>query len=318
MIINAHAHLDRKELYSNKYWESVAFGLAKKLGISKEKTMDSIIKPFYTSKNYHAEGFVKVLDELGIDKAIITTMDFGLSKAGEPPWSIEEINRWISNQAEEYAGKLFSLCAIDPRRGERAIRLLEKAILEWGMKGVKFHPTAGFYPDNPEFFPFYEKCIELDIPLHSHVAALTPALVESKYADPIYLDSVAANFPELKIILIHFGGLTWTQKCTEIMCSRPNVYVEISSHQIQVLTRPKEWLTNLRGILDTPQMFGKPLSDRIMFGSDWPYLEYIMKEGAWIDWIKKIPEEGNKYGLNFKKREIQKILGLNAKKILGI
>ena len=76
MIINVHAHLDRKELYSNKYWESVADGLAKRLGISKEKTIETLIKPFYSSKNFHAEGFVKVLDEVGIDKAIITAMDF--------------------------------------------------------------------------------------------------------------------------------------------------------------------------------------------------------------------------------------------------
>ena len=36
MITNVHAHLDRKELYSDKYWKSVAYGLAKRLGISKK------------------------------------------------------------------------------------------------------------------------------------------------------------------------------------------------------------------------------------------------------------------------------------------
>ena len=137
MIINVHAHLDRKELYSDKYWEHVADGLAKRLGLSREITMDKFIKPFYSSKNYHAEGFVKVLDEVGVDKAIITAMDFGLSNAGEPEWSIEEINRWIARQAEEYSDRLVALCAVDPRRGERAIKLLEKAVVEWGMKGIK-------------------------------------------------------------------------------------------------------------------------------------------------------------------------------------
>nr|MDO8081084.1 amidohydrolase family protein [Candidatus Freyarchaeota archaeon] len=318
MIINVHAHLDRKELYSDKYWAHVADGLAKRLGLSKEITMEKIVKPFSTSKNYHAEGFVEVLDKLGVDKAIITAMDFGLSIAGEPKWSIEEINHWIASQAEEYSDKLVALCAVDPRRGERAIKLIEKAVLEWGMKGVKMHPTAGFYPDNPGFFPFYEKCVELDVPLHSHAAALTSPLVESKYANPIYLDSVAVNFPELKIIIIHFGGLSWTKNCTEIMCSRPNIYTEISTHQINALTMPQQWLIHLRGFLDTPPMFGEPLSDRIMFGSDWPYLEYAMKDDVWIDWIKNIPEEGKKYGLKFEEREIGKILGVNAKKILKL
>jgi len=318
MIINVHAHLDRKELYSNKYWNAVAYGLGKRIGMSQEDTMENVIKPFYSSKNYHAEGFIQVLDELGIDKAMITAMDFGLSRAGEPQWSIEEVNQWIAGQAEEFPDKLVSLCAIDPRRGERAIKLLEKAVLEWNMKGIKLHPTAGFYPDNPEFFPFYRKCIELDVPIFSHVAALVPSLVESKYADPMYLESVATNFPELKIVFIHFGGLTWTDKCVELMCSRANIYAEISSHQLNVLINPQQWLTNLRGFLDISPMFGAPLSDRIMFGSDWPYLEYAMKEEVWIEWIKNIPEEAKKYGLKFRRKEIDKILGENAQNILKL
>ncbi len=318
MIINVHAHLDRKELYSDKYWQAIAYGLAKKFGMSQEKTMEDIIKPFSTSKNYHADGFVKVLDEIGVDKAIITAMDFGLSNTGEPQWSIEEINHWIASQAEEFSDKLMSLCAVDPRRGKRAIKLLEKAVLEWDMKGVKLHPCAGFCPENPDFFPFYEKCVELDIPLFSHVAVLSPALFESKYADPIYLDSLSAKFPDLKIIFLHFGGLTWTKKCVEIMCSRPNIYAEISSHQINIGANPQQWLSNLRKILNTPTMFGQSLGDRIMFGSDWPYLEYAMKEQVWVEWIKNIPEQAKKYGLKFTKREIDKILGNNAKKILKI
>ena len=318
MIINVHAHLDRKELYSDKYWDAVADGLAKRLGFSKEMTMDKLIKPIFSSENFHAKGFVKVLNRAGVDKAIITAMDLGLSIAGEPKWTIEEINRWIASQADEYSDRLVALCAVDPRRGERAINLIEKAVLEWGMKGVKLHPTAGFYPDNPKLFPFYKKCVELDVPLHSHVAALTPPLVESKYADPIYLDSVAVNFPELKIILIHFGGLAYHKKCIEIMCSRPNIFAEISSHQVNALTIPQQWLINLRGLLDTPSMFGAPLGDRIMFGSDWPYLEHMMKEHEWSAWVKRIPDVAKSYGIEFKKEEISKILGENAIKILKL
>ena len=101
MIINVHAHLDRKELYSDKYWEAIADGLAKRLGFSKEMTMDKLIKPIFSSTNFHAKGFVKVLRRAGVDKAIITAMDLGLSLAGEPKWTIEEINRWIAGQADD-------------------------------------------------------------------------------------------------------------------------------------------------------------------------------------------------------------------------
>lgn len=316
MIINVHAHLNRRELTSDKGWDYAAEGLAKRAGISKEIIINNTLKPYFTTKSHFAEAYIKVLNNAGIDKAIITAMDLGLSAAGEPKWSIEEINHWIAKQAEEYPDKLVTLCAVDPRRGERAIKLLEKAISEWGMKGVKLHPTAGFYPDDPKFFPFYKKCIEFNVPIYSHVAALTPLLAQSKYADPIYLDSVAINFPELKIIMLHFGGLSWTNKCVEIMCSRPNIYTEISTHQINVISMPQMWLTTLRTILDTPTMLGAPLKDRIMFGSDWPFLEYALNEADWVKWIKNIPEKGKGYDLKFENREISKILGENAKKIL--
>ena len=102
------------------------------------------------------------------------------------------------------------------------------------------------------------------------------------------------------------------------MCSRPNIFAEISSHQVSALTMPQQWLINLRRLLDTPPMFGAPLGDRIMFGSDWPYLEHMMKEQDWVDWVKKIPEIAKKYGLEFTKEEISKILGENAKRILKL
>ena len=72
---------------------------------------------------------------------------------------------------------------------------------------------------------------------------------------------------------------------------------------------PRELITSL---------FGKPLKERIMFGTDWPYFTYAMEDKVWVEWIKNIPETAKKYNLNFTDEEIKKILGLNAKKILKL
>ena len=103
------------------------------------------------------------------------------------------------------------------------------------MKGVKFYPPCGFYPNDPAFFPFYEKCVELDIPIFSHSATGSPPFLEGIYADPIYFDSVAAKFPDLKIVLVHLGGWSHVLKSIEIINARPNVYGEISGHQGRLL-----------------------------------------------------------------------------------
>ena len=113
--------------------------------------------------------------------------------------------------------------------------------------------------------------------------------MDSQYADPVYLDGVATKFPNLKIIIIHFGGLSWLFKCAEIMCARPNVFAEISTHQLAVKSMPEQYLKNLCGILNLIPHFGRPMDERIMFGTDWPYLTRSMEEKEWVEWVKNIP-----------------------------
>ncbi len=315
MVISVHAHLAHKNMWSDNFWDFVANNYAKSLGLPKETIAEQMLPQFWAS---NAEVFVGVMDSAGIDKALVMGVDYGMSVVGEAKWSVEEMNEWIAKQADEYSDKLAALCAVDPRRGEKAVKLVEKAVEEWGMKGVKFHPTAGYYPDDRAYFPLYEKCVELDVPLHSHTAAVITAPMESKYADPIYLDSIAANFPDLKIVQIHFGGMNWTLKAAEIMTSRPNVYAEISGQQVGAAGMPQYWLSTLRNLLDVPALLGSSLKDRIMFGTDWPYLLTVMGDDAWVEWIKKIPEKGKEYGLKFTQEEVNKILSENAKKILKL
>lgn len=314
MVINAHAHLAHKNMWSDSFWDSIADTFSRTLGIPKDQAFEEILPMFWAS---NAETYVAEMEKAGIDKAIVFGVDYGLID-GQAEWSVEEMNEWVAEQADEYPDKLTSYCAVDPRRGERAVELLEKAVEDWGMKGLKLHPTAGFYPDNSEYFPLYEKCVELDVPVQSHTAALITAPLESKYADPIHLDSVAAKFPDLKIIQVHFGGINWTLKCAEIMTSRPNVYAEISGHQINAAGMPEYELKTLRNLLNLPSLLGPSLGERIMFGSDWPYIINVMGDDAWVDWVKNIPEKGKEYDLEFTEEEIEKILHENAERILDL
>lgn len=315
MVISVHGHIVHKDMWSDTFWNWVARNYLVAFGIPKEVCMQQLLPQLWS---FNADAYIKVMEAAGIDKALIMGVDWGMSVAGEAKWSVEEMNKWVAEQANQYPDKFETLCAVDPRRGERAIKLVVKAVEEWGMKGVKFHPTAGYYPDDPRFFPLYEKCVELGVPLYSHTAALINAPMESKYADPIHLDSVAANFPELKIIQIHFGGLNWTLKCIEIMTSRANVYAELSGHQVAAAGMPKYWLTLLRNAFDIPSLLGSSLKERIMFGTDSPLLTTAMSDDAWVNWIKKIPEKAKEYGLNFTQEEVNKILSENAKKLLKL
>lgn len=226
------------------------------------------------------------------------------------------MNQWVANQVNEYPDKLKALCAVDPRRGEKAINLVEKPITEWGMVGVKFHPTTGFYPDDPAYFPLYEKIVELDVPLHSHTSAYSLPMMAGKYADPIYLDGVAANFPDLKIVLIHFGGMEWMFKCTALMSARPNVYAELSGQQTSCKFWEKKFIENIGGILSMSGITSGAFKERIFFGTDWPLLERQMEGKIFLEWIKNLPEKAKEYNISIKREDINMILGENAQKFL--
>ncbi len=78
------------------------------------------------------------------------------------------------------------------------------------------------------------------------------------------------------------------------------------------------FLKTLRYIFDAPTFLGKPLRERLMFGTDWPYLETIMDQKVWLEWIQNIPEKAQEYGLKFKQREIKNLLYRNAEKFLQL
>ncbi len=314
MTIDMHAHLLPRDMVSDLFWNTYIRISAKALNMS-EDILKQGAKMQETINN--VDGCIKAMDEAGIDKRLLMGIDYGLSRTGEAKWSVEEMNQWFAHQVAEYPDRLYSLCAVDPRRGERAIKLLEKAVEEWDMKGVKLYPTCGFYPDDPAFDPFYNKCVELDVPIFSHTTPFGLTLLEGKYANPIYLDGVAARFPDLKIVFIHFGGLDWMLKAVSIMQARPNVYADISANQGQALYWTAQYISNLNSIINSKSILA-PFSDRIMFGTDWPALDAIMISKDWVDWVKNLPEKGKEYGFNFKQEDIQKILELNAKKLLKL
>lgn len=314
MIINVHSHLIDRNMWSEYFWETIINLYSKAMNAPKEMLIQTLLPKIAEAD---AKKYVEAMDDAGIDIGVVNGVDYGLSAAGEAKWSVEEMNQWIVQQVNEYPDKLYALCAVDPQRGERAINLVEKAVVEWGMKGVKFHPTSGFYPDDPAFFPFYEKCVELNVPVFSHTSIFSVPMMEGKYANPIHLDSVAAKFPDLKIVMLHFGGLPWILKCVEIMNARQNIYAEISGWQTRALFEVESFLKLLNSVFQSKSLLA-PLKDRIMFGSDWPLINTAMEDKEWVEWINNIPEKAQEYGLKFKRSDIKKLLGLNAKKFLNL
>ena len=184
--------------------------------------------------------------------------------------------------------------------------VLEDGVTERGARGLKLHPTTGFYPDDPVCYPFYEKALELDVPVMFHTGT-QPAPLKAKYARPVFVDSVAADFPDLKIIMAHVGHCWWEEAIT-LAGTKPNLYVEFSGWQRVFVLHPKKFYAMLREALDEIGPW------RVMYGTDNPYLRFALSSREWVAAVKDAPNSG----FSFSKEEIDIVLGPAAVRLLKI
>jgi predicted TIM-barrel fold metal-dependent hydrolase len=157
-----------------------------------------------------------------------------------------------------------------------ALAELERSVRDLGLIGLKLMPAAqGFFLDDRRFYPLWEKCVELAIPILTHTG--TTGLgsgsaggqgLKLKYNRPIpHLDDLAADFPELTIIAAH-PGWPWEQELLAVALHKGNVYIDLSGWKPQYI--PKQVL----------QYANTLLQDKFLFGSDYPMLRptYLLDE----------------------------------------
>jgi len=256
------------------------------------------------------EKLIQTMNAAGIDKTVILPVDRGLI-FGESTVSIEEQNRQHAELSQRYPNRIIAFAGVDPRR-KNGLRLFEKAVKEWGAKGLKLHPLSGFYLNDPSVYPLYEKAQELGVPVLVHLGTDPPPW-RNKYGQPIYLDDVAIDFPNLKIIGAHMGGI-WENEAVQLASIHPNLYLDLSTKHRQLDKYPLDFYQGLRRVLD------RLGTGKLMFGSDYPYLGYSQQKDQilWVQAFTRIPDWVEEAGIQFTDEEISGILGDNVARVLGI
>ncbi|RVV98120.1 amidohydrolase [Mesobaculum littorinae] len=201
--------------------------------------------------------------------------------------------------AQEHDDILIPFVSIDPWKGKIGVREA-KNLLAKGARGFKFHPTfQGFYPNDRMAYELYEVIQESGMPALFHtgqtgVGAGMPGGMgmRLKYSNPMYLDDVAADFPDLKIIAAH-PSFPWQEEALALATHKPNVWIDLSGWS------PKYFPPLL------VRYANSLLQDRVLFGSDWPA---ILPDR----WLRDFE------ALEIKEHVRPKILKENARKILGL
>ncbi|HLF71627.1 MAG TPA: amidohydrolase family protein [Dehalococcoidia bacterium] len=209
-------------------------------------------------------------------------------------------NDYTASIVQKYPQRFMGFASVDPHKGKAAVIEIERSVKELGLRGLKLHPISqAFFPNDTRFYPLWEKCAELGVPVlfHTGQTAVGAGLpggggLKIKYAQPIHIDDVAADFPALNIIMAH-PGVPWQEEQLSIALHKPNVYIDLSGWS------PKYF----RPIM--VQYANSLLQNKVLFGSDFPALTPER-------WLRDFE------ALDLKPEVREKILLENAKKLLRL
>ncbi len=167
----------------------------------------------------------------------------------------------VADYVRRYPDKLIGFAGVDPAVPEEAIGALVRARRELGMKGVGVAPAAqDYHPADTRAMRVYAKAAELQMPVLFHPGIHMATACKLEYAQPVLLDEVAREFPDLKIIVAHLG-YPWVAETIVLLAKHPNVYSDVS----WLLHHPWEAYQALLGA------YHHGVMDKLLFGSGFPY-----------------------------------------------
>jgi predicted TIM-barrel fold metal-dependent hydrolase len=231
------------------------------------------------------EGIVRYLRENGVDYAV--------ALAELSPITTGMLNNEVVAELCRDMDCLIPFCSINPFLVADLAGELERYVTEMGFRGLKLYPTyQHFYANDNRLYPLYAKAQELGIPVMMHTGSSLFRGARLKYGDPLYMDDVAVDFPDLTLLMAHSGRGFWYDRAYFLAKLHANMYMEISGLPPQKLL---DYFPELERV-----------ADKVVFGSDWPGMPHIKRN---IELIR---------GLPLSEEAKEKILGGNAARILGL
>ncbi len=238
---------------------------------------------------------IRGMDEAGVEKSVILGQDTSHTKS--PFFKNYTIkNEQLKKLSDSYPDRFVPFAGVDPNEGAGALVKLRAAIEDMGFKGLKLHPSANsVYINDERVYMLCEYCQDKGIPVLFHTGTTGLGNCEIKYSKPEYVDELAIQFPELKIIMAHFGW-PWHEVAMAVALRHKNVYLDISGWKPKYI--PDSVIRYMNG----------PLADKFLFGTDYP----MIRQKEWkMDFEKSLK-------LKLKDEVIEKLLDSNARRVLGI
>ena len=240
------------------------------------------------------EQMLEEYTDAGIDRLVLFAWD--AETASKRP---RVANEFVSKIADNNPDRIVGFASIDPHK-RSAVEELDHAVRELKLHGLKLHPQVqAFEPNDEKYYAIYSKCVELDVPITFHTGATYWGAglaggggVKLRFSDPMLLDDVAADFPQLKIIMAH-PGWPWQDEQLAIAMHKENVYIDLSGWS------PKHFQPLLVAYMT------KLIPQKFLFGTDYP----MLSPQRWLEDFKQ---------LNVSSEVRKMVLGENARRLLRL
>jgi hypothetical protein len=228
--------------------------------------------------------------------AVVFTVD-AETVTGHPPVPNEE----VATACADNADVLIPFASLDPWKGRAAVRQAYRLVDEYGVRGFKFHPSLqAFHPNDRMAYPLYAALEERgQVALfHSGQTGIGAGVrggggIRLKYSNPLSLDDVAADFPDLKIVIAH-PSFPWQDEALAVAAHKPLVHIDLSGWS------PKYFPPQL------VRYANSLIKEKVLFGSDYPVIE----PDRWLRDFEELPIKPDVRPLILKENAIR-LLGLD-------
>ena len=193
----------------------------------------------------------------------------------------------------DHPNRFIGAASIDPTHRKKACETIDQAVKD-GFRLINIEP--GSYPvpmhtDDRRLYPIYAHCEDLGVPVIMMVGGT--AGPDLSYSDPIRTDRVLADFPKLNVVVAH-GGWPWVNEILHLGFRRQNLWLS-----------PDMYFSRMPGWEEYVKAADGFLSDRMLYASSFPFCPVQ----GYKEWFEKLP---------IKQANLEKVMGGNARRLLGI
>ena len=245
MVVDAHVHIQPWSQFRPEALRAMAA----------RRTDLDLVKSLCESPR----AFLEFLDREGVDRAVLVNY-----VSPDVIGFTEEVNAFVGTYCRGHEDRLVPVGGVHPRLSADPAGELEQVVARHGIRVLKLHPPHQLFRVNayrdggdlPALAPLYERAARLGIPVLVHTGTSIFPGARNKYGDPMDLDDVAVDFPDLTIVMAHGGRPLWMDACMFLLRRHPNVYMDISG------IPPKKLLRYF------PRL--EEVAAKTLFGTDWP------------------------------------------------